>query len=239
MSSKLAVCLAGLTCAGLFPPLLAGEHAHHLLTSVRSAESQRDSTVAGLVSTRRYVLRNNRWTSDAVMHVRMTSQPGVPKQFEILEMENAEGLRKKVFMKLLQGEVEASRSGDSESEITAANYDFVLLGRENVKGRDCIVLQLIPKRKSKVLIEGKAWVDPEESAIIRIEGRTARNISFWIGKAQIEHDFRKVDDIWLLAHNRSVSKVKLFGDTELTIDFLKYDMTRTGSFASARRLPAK
>ena len=142
----------------------------------------------------------------------------------------AEGLQKKVFLKLLEAEVEGSH--ESESALTPDNYDFEVVGKEVWNGRECLVLELKPKRNSKYLIVGKAWVDINENAIVRIDGKTARNVSFWIGKPQVTQEFRKVNDIWVSSANRSVSDVKLMGRTELVIDFVDYEIVRRRSVAA-------
>ena len=90
---------------------------------------------------------------------------------------------------------------------------------------------LKPKRGSKYLIEGKAWIDPNENAIVRVEGRTAKSVSFWIGKPHIIQEFRKVGDVWVSASNRSTSDVKLLGHTELYVEFVNYQVGRVHEIA--------
>ena len=203
--------------------------AETILSKVSAAEIRREAEVGKITSIRKYELKNKRWEKDAVMQVRITSQPNSKKQFEILSME-AEGLQKKVFLKLLEAEVEGSH--ESESALTPDNYDFEVVGKEVWNGRECLVLELKPKRSSKYLIVGKAWVDINENAIVRIDGKTARNVSFWIGKPQVTQEFRKVNDIWVSSANRSVSDVKLMGRTELVIDFVDYEIVRRRSVAA-------
>ena len=218
-----------------------GGDAVQLVAQVQEAESQRESDVHRVVSTRKYVLKNKRWEKDAVMHARVTWEAGSGKQFEVLKMENAEGLQKRVFQKLMEGETEASRknSQDSETAITSANYDFAMVGTEMLSGRECLVLRLTPKRSSKYLIDGKAWVDPKENAVVRVEGRTAKSVSFWIGKPHIVQEFRKVGDVWVSASNRSTSDVKLLGRTELVVDFVNYQVGRKHEIAQTSASPGK
>lgn len=211
-----------------------------LVSRMNAADAERESTVAKVVSTRRYVLRNKRWDNDAVMVVRITSQPNASKHFEIVSMENAEGLQRKVLHKLIEAEVEASRTPrhEVETRISSENYDFAVIGSERMEGRDCVVLELKPKRSSKYLIAGKAWVDPKENATVRVEGQTARSLSFWIGKPRISQTFRKVDGVWVSAINRSVSDVKLIGRTELTVDFVDYDIVNSSRHVAHNPAPA-
>jgi negative regulator of sigma E activity len=199
-----------------------------LVSQVNEAETRRESDIHKMVSTRRYVLSNKRWEKDAVMDVRVTYESGVGKKFEILTMDNAGGLQKRAFEKILESEVEASKKSleMEDGAITAANYEFTPLGMETLNGKECMVLELKPKRSSKYLLNGKVWIDLKEHAIIRVEGRTARSVSFWIGKPYIAQTFRKVDDVWVSASNRSVSDVKLLGKTELSVDFTDYKIVR-------------
>ena len=101
-----------------------GGSAIQLISQVQEAESRRESDVRKIVSTRRYVLKNKRWEQDATMTVRVSYESGVGKRFEIISMENADGLQKRVFHKLLEGEMEGSRKDapNAESSITLANY---------------------------------------------------------------------------------------------------------------------
>ena len=198
------------------------------LQRVNAAETERESAVRHVTCTRQYTLRNKRWEKDGVMRVQITADTRTgDKQYEILSMQ-AEGLQKRVFQKVLDAEIEGSRRGssDGDNSVTAANYDFKHAGTENLNGKDYLVVHLKPKRSSKFLIAGKAWIDPEENAIVRVEGHTARSVSFWIGKPQISQRFRKVDNVWVSASNKSVSDVKLLGRTEMTVDFGEYKIVR-------------
>jgi hypothetical protein len=237
-SLPFAVPLDGAETLRLEPSL-----AMQLVARVNEADSKREANIRKIVSIRRYVLHNKRWDKDAIVRVRMTSEAGIGKRFEILEWENAGGLQKHALEKILESEVEASkRSIDiQDGAITSTNYDFVSLGSQIWNGRECYVVQLVPnpKRSSKYLLDGKAWIDPIEHAIVRVEGRTARSVSFWIGKPYIAQDFEKVDDVWVSARNRSVSDVKLLGKTELAVDFTDYQIVRGDPVLAHTQKPEK
>jgi len=209
------------------------------VSRVNSAEFERESTVGKVICTRRYTLRNKHWDQNGIMNVRIISNTRTgEKQYEILSM-TAEGLQKKVFLKLLEAEVESSESdkGEGDASITSANYDFALAGTQMMNGKEYVVVHLKPKRKSKFLLAGKAWIDPAENAIVKVEGQTARSLSFWIGKPQITQSFRKVDGVWVSATNQSVSDVRLLGRTELDIEFSDYKIVRDSRVARASVRP--
>jgi len=219
-----------LFCSGVVALLASGADGVQLMQRVNAADDSREAEVTKIVSTRRYVLHNRRWDKDAVMRVRIVSEPGIGKRYEILGMENAEGLQKKIFEKILQGEVEASRkrSHEADTRLSSENYEFNPLGSGSIDGRPCTLVALKPKRKSKYLIEGKACIDTNENAVLRVEGKTARSVSFWIGSPRIVQSFRKVDGVWVSCMNRSTSDVRFLGSTQLTVDFVDYDIVRRG-----------
>jgi hypothetical protein len=67
-------------------------------------------------------------------------------------------------------------------------------------------------------------------AMVRMEGRTAKNISFWIGKAYVIQEFRKVGEFWYSSKSHSTADVKFLGKTELIIKYLDYAITpKTGA----------
>lgn len=175
--------------------------------------------------TRRYVLDNKRFHKHAEMEVRMTySYPG-KKEFVVLSESGSGAVRRRVFYKLIEAEVEGAQHQD-QTRITPANYEFELLGNEAQDGRPCYVIAVTPKTKNKLLLRGRVWVDAQDFAIVRIEGSPAKNPSFWTRKIHFEHRYQKIDPFWLAATNRSETDVWIFGKTELTIEYLGYQINR-------------
>ena len=191
---------------------------------VSVAEHRRDSQIREIRSVRRYTLHNPRWKSDAKMTVLMIYEPNGSKRYEVLHME-AEGLQKQVLHRILEGEVEVAKEKD-DAAITPANYETVPVGYETCgNGRRCLMVELKPRRKSRTLLEGRAWIDIEEAAPVRLEGRPSKSLGFWVGKPQITQDFRKVGSFWLSSRNQSTADVRFVGKTDLTVEFLDYSIT--------------
>jgi hypothetical protein len=193
----------------------------NLAARVASAEKARDVRISEVKSIRRYVLHNPRWKKDANATVLFTYQTDGRKRFEVLNM-SADGLQQHVLQRILDGEVEVVSKKSEDSSISPENYHITPLGYETMRGRRCMLVNLTPLKKSRTLIEGRAWIDEQESAPVRIEGRTAKSLSFWVGRPYIVQDFRKVGDFWLSSENHSVADVKLIGKTELEISFVDY-----------------
>ncbi len=196
----------------------------NLAARVSTAEKARDARIGEVKSIRRYVLRNPHWTKEAVANVLFTYQPDGQMHYEVLSMK-AEGSQQRILQRILDGQVETASKKSEDPSISPQNYQMKPIGHETIQGRRCLVVQLTPLRKSKTLIEGRAWIDERESAPVRVEGRTAKSVSFWVGRPYIVQDFRKVGDFWLSSENHSVADVKIFGKTELQISFLDYAIT--------------
>jgi hypothetical protein len=186
-------------------------------------DNQRQAALNGYTAVRRYLLQNQRFGKRAEMLVRMSCQKDGSKQFETVSATGWSGARKHVFPKLLEGETEASRPGSRDrSRIIPANYAFEMLGSESVDGRQAYVIAITPKTPNKYLMQGRIWVDADEYAIVRIEGQPAKNPSFWIKSVHFVHRYQKQGSFWFPVSNRSVTEVRIFGTTEVTIEYFDY-----------------
>jgi hypothetical protein len=145
-------------------------------------------------------------------------------------------VRSHVFPRLLEGESEASLPGIRErSRITPENYSFEMAGKEYINQRPAYVLAITPKTQNKYLIEGKIWVDAEEFAIARIEGKPAKNPSFWIKSIHFVHTYQRSGSLWLPASDHSVTDVRILGSNELTIEYFDYDYAPNAATLPASR----
>jgi hypothetical protein len=186
-------------------------------------DSERQAALHGYTAIRRYVLENRNHHKRAEMLVRMTCREDGSKQFEVVSADGWGGARKHVFPRLLEAEIEAARPGLRErSRITADNYTFEMTGRQDVRGRPAYVIAIEPKTPNKYLASGRIWVDAEEYAIIRIEGKPAKNPSFWVKSVHFVHDYDKSGSFWFPVLDHSVTDVRIFGSTEMTIEYFDY-----------------
>ena len=186
-------------------------------------DNQRQAALYSYTASRRYVLENSRHRKRAEMLVTVTCLDNGSKQFQTVSATGWSVARNHVFPGLLESESAASRPDVRErSRITSDNYSFVLLGRDTIDQRPAYVLAIAPKTRNKYLIEGKIWVDADEYAITRIEGKPAKNPSFWIKSVHFVHNYQKSGPFWLPVSDRSVSDARILGATELTIEYFDY-----------------
>ncbi len=228
-----AVFVAGLLLAS--PPPDSQESSARLLTDrMAQMDGSRAATLERYSVTRHYVLHNKRFNKHAEMSVRMTYTAPGKKEFEVLSESGSGWIRSHVFRKLIQAEMDSARiDARKDSRITTENYDFHLLGTETANGRPCHLLDATPKTKNKYLFQGRVWMDTEDAAVARIEGSPAQNPSFWTTKVHFVHQYAKVGPYWLAASNISETEVRVFGSTELKIEYLDYVINPPQATASS------
>lgn len=174
---------------------------------------------------RRYILKNERFHRDAAMDVRVVYRAGSGKSIEILSSSKSGGMERTVFERLIEAEKESSQSQNVEDlRVGPKNYSFQMLGTEKIEGHLCYVLKLTPKRKSKYLIDGKAWISADDYGLVRVQGRPSQRVSFWVGKPEITQTYRKVGPAWMLISNQSSADVRLIGRSELAIESSGFDI---------------
>jgi hypothetical protein len=102
-----------------------------------------------------------------------------------------------VFDRLLRTEEETSSGQERhDSAISDNNYQFTIIGEENLRTCRCFILEVKPKRTDKYLFEGKLWIDTQDFGIAKISGHPAAKLSFWITSADFVREFQRVDGSW-------------------------------------------
>lgn len=196
-----------------------------VVATMMRLDAVRKSEMKGYTAFRRYVAVNKDRRAEMVVRVEASSDG--TKQFTILSEGGSGAIRKHVFYKLLSEESDASRRATRDgTRITPENYTFKLIGRETIESGPAYVLSIIPKADSKYLIEGKIWINANDYSIVRIEGRPARNPSFWVHDVHLVHTYQKVGQFWLASSTSSTSEVRIFGQSKLTITSSDYVLNR-------------
>lgn len=202
------------------PPLPS---AQDVVAKMMQFDVQRQAALTGYTATRRYVAVNKSRRAEMLVHVACASDGA--KQFTVLSEQGSGSIRKHVFQKLLSEETEASRRGTrSSTRLIPANYDFQIVGQETLEMGPAYVLEVSPKTANKYLINGKIWVDANDYSIIRIEGQPARNPSFWVHDVHFVHTYQKVGPFWFASSTDTTSQIRIFGDSELTIENADYKL---------------
>lgn len=214
--------------AQVSPPITTSEIVQRLVLR----NQQRALTLKHYSGMRHYQLDYHGFPSklSASMTVVATYDAPGRKEFQIVSQSGSALLRDSVFSKLLKTEKEASDDINRQHTLVdPENYNFKLVGLEDLAGRPAYVLEVDPRFKSKFLYRGKIWVDATDFAVAKILARPAVNPSFWTKQSDIDHTYAKVGEFWLPARNKTVSRILFGGTATLTIDYSAYDVAAVPS----------
>ncbi len=224
--------------ASTFAIYLSGEE-RDLAALIAAAESRRDANVREVRSIREYVVRNARWQSDAIMYATMITSAGGSKRYEIIRT-NADGMRRNILVRILEGEVEAAAKQDRDGNVNETNYELRPQSANAQGKQPCRTVTLVPRIRTRFTLDGHGCVDMSDFAMVRMEGRTAKRISFLVGRADVVQEFRKIGEFWYSSTSRSTAEVRFLGRTELIIKYLNYSITsKTGAVVTANLGPER
>lgn len=200
-----------------------------ILAKVETGNARRHLTLTEYSGARQYTMQNERLGQEAAAAVLLRYRLIGGDKFTVVTRSGSVQLNG-IIDKLLLSEAVASLPPENDRhQINAANYRVHLLGTESAAGRNCYVLALWPRIKSPFLIVGKAWIDAESFAVVRMEGQFAASMSVLVGAPRITEDYVEVHGFWLPGHVRSITSSLLLGPTLLDIQFSNYQVESDGT----------
>jgi len=201
-------------------------------------DTQRQILTQGYAGMRRYVLENGGMHKHAEMLVRVNGDPDGTKHFEILSEQGWKAAQKHVLRKMLESESQTSAPEAREkTRLCSDNYEFQMVGLV-VGERPAYAIDVKPKRKDKLLFEGRIWVDTEDYALVRAEGNPAKTPSFWTKHIHFVHSYEKREGFWFPLSTASVTDARIFGRTNLNIEYFDYKPHAT-EFAEGTAITAR
>jgi len=142
------------------------------------------------------------------------------------------GLGEKIVRQMLDHETDIVKDYGS-TDLTAANYDFRFVREEELSGRRCYVLEMIPKRKGKTLLHGQIWIDAMTYQLHRTEGEPGKAPSWWLRDSRIVLTYGDVGGMWLQTASESSANVRFVGPHTMVAHDLEYKFSELA--ASAQR----
>jgi len=204
-------------------PVHAGMTGDELFAKLLECNRARDTQLRQYSVVRTYRVSNDKGKLYAQEVVRVDYQAPDHKGFRTISEEGSGLVRDMVLKRLIESESETSSGrAHHDSAIKPANYEFSLVGEQDVGLYHCLVAEAVPKRKDKYLFEGRVWVDAEDYAIVRIAGQPAKSLSFWINRADFVRQYQRIGEFWLPAEDNTEVHVRLYGKKILTIDHRDY-----------------
>jgi len=208
------------------PPSATGASittADEIMAKVYVRDRRREKLSKGYAGQRLYVFDNEKWHKHAELLVSVKGDPDGSKHFEVLNEQGWKAANRRVLRKMLESEAETSSPAfRPKTLLTPQNYSFALVGTELAEGRPTYVIAVTPKREDKYLFEGQIWVDGVDYAVVRCEGKPAKNPSFWTRKIHFVHQYQKTSDFWFPHTTESITEARIFGTTNVVIHYLDY-----------------
>jgi hypothetical protein len=198
-------------------------YADEIIAKMMAHNSQRDKLGGGYTGSRHYVLQNQKFDKRAEMVVSVKCGPDGTKRFDVVSEDGWKSANKHVIRKMLESETETSRPEIRPStSLTPDNYRFQLISSDFLEGRRVYVIQVLPRREDKYLFEGHVWIDAEDFAMVRAEGKPAKNPSFWTRSVYFVQQYQKSGTFWFPLSTKSVTEARIFGKTEVSISYFDY-----------------
>jgi hypothetical protein len=196
-----------------------------IVQRIDAAVYQRFNAVTGYTVREQYSLFRNGESNPAAQEtIETVYDRSTGKQYTAIAQSGSSLMRSAVIDHVLASEKEINLPANREAAlITSRNYNLrPEPGLVEKNGRQCIVVDLNPRRKTPHLFTGKAFVDASDFTVVRIEGAPSQSPSFMAGETKVARDYTKIDGFSMATHAEARSHSFLFGDTLLTIDYSDY-----------------
>jgi hypothetical protein len=199
------------------------------------AQSQwQDQALREYEALRHFHASNLRFNVDSRLVVLTTFHQPDSHESKVIEQEGSKFIRERVFDKILEAEKEIkSKNVKAETDILPENYDFMLVGMDDIQGRKCYHLTILPKRKSKYLLNGSIWVDAKNYGIARIHGSPSKRPSLWTLKTEVDRRYKPIGNFWLTDRIDSTSDLLVAGHSTLSIEYSYENVQPEKSFDRA------
>jgi hypothetical protein len=134
--------------------------------------------------------------------------------YEIVSERGSDTVRSKVLRAMLEREQELINSGDAnKGDLTTANYEFSEGGRD---ADGAAVVQIKPRRNDVLLVDGRAVLN-ERGELVRIEGKLAKNPSFWTSLVNIVRRYARIGGVRVPVATETTAKVKFVGTAQMEV----------------------
>jgi len=134
--------------------------------------------------------------------------------YQIVSERGSDTVRSKVLRAMLSREQELINSGDADKgDLTTANYEFAEGGRD---ADGSPVVQIKPRRNDVLLVDGRAVLN-ERGELLRVEGKLAKNPSFWTSLVNIVRRYARIGGVRVPVATETTAKVKFVGTAQMQV----------------------
>ena len=135
--------------------------------------------------------------------------------FQILQQEGSKRVLDKVLRPLLENEQKLFATGDpARSALTTENYE---LEAGELAGPGLVKLLARPKRKEVSLVDGALIVTSDDADLVRVEGRLAKNPSFWTKRVDLVRQYERVGGLRVPVRLDTTAQIRFAGSSTMSI----------------------
>ena len=197
--------------------------ANAVMAKVLARDNQREQQSGGYAGFRRYMFDNEKLQKHAELVAAISCDSVGQKRFSVTSEDGWKAAHKHVLKKMLESEAETSTpTVRPMTRLTADNYNFQMVEEDVIDGRPTYVIDVTPKRRDKYSIEGRVWIDAQDFATVRVEGKPAKNPSFWTKSIHFVQQYKKDGAYWFPSSTLSITEARIFGTTKVNISYFDY-----------------
>ena len=137
-------------------------------------------------------------------------------------------MRGRVLKPWLENEKKMWANGDPErAALTHDNYTFADRG---LSPDGLAWLDVKPKRKDLLLVEGSIFVKPEDGDLVRIQGRLSKTPSFWTRRVEVVRHYERINGVRVPMFIESIAQVLIAGRStfKMTYQYESINNERVG-----------
>lgn len=138
-------------------------------------------------------------------------------QYEVTAEGGSGYIRTRVLRSLLDEEQRLIAQGTgSRVALSTRNYEF---RPEGVNEEGFAVVTLRPLRKDRSLINGRMFLATVNGDLVRVEGRLAKNPSFWLTRVNVVRSYRRFEDVVMPVSLETNARLRLLGSSSLRMTY--------------------
>ena len=138
-------------------------------------------------------------------------------EYTIVSERGSDTIRNKVLRKMLEREQELVNNGDADkAEISEENYSFK---QPETDDSGSTVVPIEARRKDILLVNGQMVIDPNNGELVRVEGRLAKNPSFWTTLVNVVRRYARIGGVRVPVATDSTAKIRFAGTSQLEVRY--------------------
>ena len=175
-----------------------------------------DPPVTTYRALRRLEARNERFNKAGWMEAWTELDPVHGFRYEVAGTGGSGAVLNKVLRPALEGEREAiAGNAPHRSALSLDNYAFTLVERSP----EMDTLRIMPRRKDRMLLDGRILVGAADGDLLSVEGRLSRNPSFWTTRVDVVRRYGRIQGMRVPLSMESVASVRIAGRSTFSMTY--------------------